>query len=208
MQGQYIQHGSTTPSILLSFINPTTGLPRTDLVFNTASLSIGYRRPGGTVQTLTLGTLATVDAAYASGGFINVSRGVYRLDLPTAAVLTGAISLGIVAVNMPTDVVMIPCVVALGPDDLSVASATPATIAAAVAAPSAATIADGVLGRTISGGASGGRTVSSALAGIRNRVVRSGATLTVYDVDDTTVLYTASVTSDAAAVPITGIDPV
>lgn len=68
-------------------------------------------------------------------------------------------------------------------------------------------IADTLLGRRISGGASTGRTVSQALATIRNKVDISGNTLTVYDVDDVTPLYTATITSSSAANPITGIDP-
>lgn len=68
-------------------------------------------------------------------------------------------------------------------------------------------IADTFLGRRISGGASTGRTVGQALATIRNKVSISGTTLTVYDVDDTTPLYTATITSSSTAEPITGIDP-
>lgn len=68
-------------------------------------------------------------------------------------------------------------------------------------------IADAVLGRNVAGGSSTGRTVKEALAFLRNKWTLAAGTLTVYDTDDTTVLWTASVTSDAAAVPVTGSDP-
>lgn len=71
-------------------------------------------------------------------------------------------------------------------------------------------IADRMLGRSIAGGTDGGRTVAQALAASRNRVVVDAATspptLTVYDVDDTTVLWTARVTTSRGD-PISGIDP-
>lgn len=67
--------------------------------------------------------------------------------------------------------------------------------------------ADALLDRTISGGANGGRDVTSALRFIRNRWVVSGGTLTVYLEDDTTSAWTAAVTGTPGADPITGTDP-
>lgn len=51
------------------------------------------------------------------------------------------------------------------------------------------------------------RTVRSALRAIRNKIVTSAGTLTVCKEDDTAVAWTAAVTEDAAANPITEIDP-
>jgi hypothetical protein len=68
-------------------------------------------------------------------------------------------------------------------------------------------IADTFLGRSIAGAANGGRTVTSALRMIRNRVTRSGATMSYHTEDDATVFTTAAITTDAGAAPITGIDP-
>lgn len=76
--------------------------------------------------------------------------------------------------------------------------------------PDSAAIADRLLRRSIAGGADGGRTVGQALAASRNRVVVDASTtpptLTVFDVDDSTVLWTARVTT-AKGDPISGIDP-
>lgn len=71
---------------------------------------------------------------------------------------------------------------------------------------SASNIADAILGRNIAGGSDGGRDVTSALRGIRNRRAISGGTLTVYEEDDSTSSWTAAVTT-AAGDPVTEVDP-
>lgn len=72
--------------------------------------------------------------------------------------------------------------------------------------PTAVQNADALLGRSIAGGVNGGRTVTSALRRVRNRLAIAAGTLTVYREDDTTVDHTAAVTT-AAGDPISEIDP-
>ncbi len=92
--------------------------------------------------------------------------------------------------------------VELGRIDAAVSTrATPADVPTAVAN------ADALLGRSIAGGANGGRTVTSALRRLRNRVRSAAGVLSVYREDDTTVDHTATVTT-AAGDPITEVDPV
>jgi hypothetical protein len=67
-------------------------------------------------------------------------------------------------------------------------------------------IADAVINRNIQGGSNTGRTVRQALAALRNKVVVSGGTMTVYATDDSASEWTASVTTTAGN-PITTIDP-
>jgi hypothetical protein len=67
--------------------------------------------------------------------------------------------------------------------------------------------ADALLGRNIAGGSDGGRMVKDALRFLRNRFAVSSGTLTVYQEDDTTTAWTASVTGDAAADPIVESNP-
>jgi hypothetical protein len=67
-------------------------------------------------------------------------------------------------------------------------------------------IADAVINRNIQGGSNTGRTVRQALAALRNKVVVSGGTMTVYATDDTASEWTASVATTAGN-PITTIDP-
>lgn len=76
-----------------------------------------------------------------------------------------------------------------------------------VSVPTANQNADALLARNIDGGSSAGRTVTQALAFLRNKWTLTGTILTVYDIDDTTVLWTATVSTDAAAVPVVGADP-
>lgn len=87
--------------------------------------------------------------------------------------------------------------------------ASPAAVGSAMTltAGERTSVADALLARNIKGGSSAGRIVSDALAFIRNRWVISGGTLTVYDTDDATILWTAAVTGTAGADPITGTDP-
>jgi hypothetical protein len=73
--------------------------------------------------------------------------------------------------------------------------------------PTAVENADALLARNVSGGSSTGRTVKQALHFLRNKWSISGTTLTVTDVDDTTPSWTATVGTDAAAVPIVSNDP-
>ena len=73
-------------------------------------------------------------------------------------------------------------------------------------APTTAQIADKILGRSLAGGADGGRTVSDALRSLRNKSAISGGTLTVYEEDDSTPAWTATVTT-AAGDPLSSIDP-
>lgn len=74
------------------------------------------------------------------------------------------------------------------------------------ALPTATENADALLGRNIAGGSSSGRIVSQALAFLRNRWVSASGTLTVYATDDTSVLWTASLTQTAGD-PVSAVDP-
>lgn len=85
--------------------------------------------------------------------------------------------------------------------------ATDAIDADALAADAANEIADALLARNVSGGSSTGRTVKQALHVLRNKVAVSGGTMTVYDVDDASSSWTASVTTTEGANPITAVDP-
>ena len=95
-----------TVDVFLQDSSSTTGAGLTGLTYNTSGLTCYYRK--GSTGTATAITLAsqTVGGAWTSGGFVEISAanmpGVYRLDLPDAAVdsagfvtlfLTGATNL-------------------------------------------------------------------------------------------------------------------
>ena len=68
------------------------------------------------------------------------------------------------------------------------------------------TVPDLMLNRNLAGGSAGGRTVRDALRASRNKVEISGGTLTVYAEDDTTVAWTAALTT-AARDALQSVDP-
>lgn len=245
MQNQYIQHGSATPSINLKFIVPSTGLSCTTLTNATAGLTLAYSRPGAANVNIALAA-QTVTGAWTAGGFVHRGDGVYRLDLPAAAVLTGVIQLTLLAALLPADVALVATVVALGPDDLGVAAPTQAGIASAsatavdgaladnfaalatlignvpglvwavsvrevttISAGIREAIADSFLGRTVTGGANGGRTVARFFLKGVARWLLSGTnnnTYTQYGVDDTTPAFTETLTRDSNG-SVIGSDP-
>jgi hypothetical protein len=82
----------------------------------------------------------------------------------------------------------------------------PAAPAAVSDIPTAVQNADALLGRNIAGGSSTGRTVTSALRRLRNRIAIAAGTMSVYEENDSTVDHTAAVTT-AAGNPISEINP-
>lgn len=91
-----IKAGATSQTIYVEILDSTstTGGRKTGLAYNTSSLTAYYVRNGGSATAITLATLAAANSAYSSGGFKEVDAtnmpGIYRLDLPDAAVAAGA----------------------------------------------------------------------------------------------------------------------
>lgn len=72
----------------------TAGAGKTGLAYSSAGLTAHYRRgTTGTPTAITLAALANAQAAWTSGGFVEVDAtampGVYRLDVPDAALAAG-----------------------------------------------------------------------------------------------------------------------
>jgi hypothetical protein len=91
---EYVYAGLTsqTIDIFLQDSSSTTGQGLSGLVFNSASLVASYRKGAtGSRTAITLAT-QTVAGAWSSGGFVEIDatdmKGVYRIDLPNAAVDT------------------------------------------------------------------------------------------------------------------------
>lgn len=74
-------------------IRNTSGALLTGVTFESAGAHCYYRRPGGSPVEITLATLANAQAAHADGGFVEIDAtnqpGMYRLDLPDAAIASG-----------------------------------------------------------------------------------------------------------------------
>ncbi len=87
--------GSTgrTVYVFIQDSTSTTGAGLTGLVYNSSGLTAYYVLPLAASAAITLATLAAVTTAWSSGGFKEVDAtncpGLYRLDLPNAAIASG-----------------------------------------------------------------------------------------------------------------------
>ena len=85
-----VKKGATNRSVTIRIIDSTDGTPETGVVWNTAGIDLWYRRESSAVVSVTEATLALLTTAHADGGFLHISHGEYRFDLPDAAFATGA----------------------------------------------------------------------------------------------------------------------
>lgn len=99
--------GAQSKQVIVRAIDNATGLPDETLLYNTAGLSLYYRREGGDNVSITLAELATpaINDPWLSGGFIHIDNGYYRLDIPDASLLAGVNSVLIHGVG--TDITII-----------------------------------------------------------------------------------------------------
>lgn len=86
--------GSTSVTIFAKLRDSTTGDGKTGLTSASAGAAVSYTRKGGTTTPITLSALGSANAAYSSGGMVEMdsvnAKGLYRFDLPDAACATGA----------------------------------------------------------------------------------------------------------------------
>lgn len=85
-----IDKGSTDQSVVVRIFDATSNQPDDTLTYATSSLALWYRREGGAKVSITPVTLATLATAHADGGFLTISDGYYRVDVPDAAFASGA----------------------------------------------------------------------------------------------------------------------
>jgi hypothetical protein len=85
-----VTKGSTDRSVTVDIIDSADGTPENAVVFNTSGIDLWYRREGAARTAITEATLAALTTAHTDGGFLLVSDGTYRVDLPDAAFATGA----------------------------------------------------------------------------------------------------------------------
>ncbi len=134
------------------------------------------------VLATNLGTLAGHDPGATLASRTNITGGV----ITTTTNLTNAPTVGDFTATMKT----------------SLSAATPVLSTAGNQA-----VADATLARNIGGSGNGTHTVGEALAALRNKVTIAGGVLTVYAADGTTTLWSANVTADGTAQPITAVAP-
>lgn len=97
-----VAKGSTSQSVYLEVLDSasTTGGRKTGIAFNAAGLTAYYTRNQAAAVAITLAT-QTAAGAYSSGGWVEVDAtnapGLYRLDVPNAAVASGVDSVVVTA---------------------------------------------------------------------------------------------------------------
>jgi len=88
-----VKAGATSVSVIIELRATTTNAPITGIA-HTDLTSASYLRQGGLRVAITLSALAAVDSAYSSGGWKELDAtnlpGLYRLDVPDAALIAGA----------------------------------------------------------------------------------------------------------------------
>jgi hypothetical protein len=172
---------------------------------------------------------ATTLANKNSGGASHISNGIYYAVLDdtdtdtlgslvvfvhVAGALTVRVECVVLAANVYDALVAASDKLQVHADEITnglitaAAVATGAIDADALAADAVTEIADEVLKRdwTLVTGAAA-RSVLNALRLLRNKVSISGSTMTVTEEDDTTGAWTATVTTNASANPVTAVDP-
>lgn len=85
-----VLRGSTDQSVVIRIIDATDGTPETGVEHNTSGIDLWYRREGEAKVSITEAALASADAAHSDGGIEHLGDGYYRVDLPDAAVASGA----------------------------------------------------------------------------------------------------------------------
>jgi hypothetical protein len=84
---------SETAEVFIQDSSKTDGSGLTGLVYNTANLTCYYSFPRGASTAVTLATLGSATAAWATGGFKEIDAtnkpGCYRFDIPNALLASG-----------------------------------------------------------------------------------------------------------------------
>jgi hypothetical protein len=158
-----------------------------------ASVTAQWYRQGDAAPTaITLVALGSANAAWASGGWREISAanlpGMYRLDIPNAAFASGA------------DWVAL---------QLSVTGSFGFDIPYRLQ--SSALVPDQILKRDMSAvevaGSAAGRSLLNAIRLLRNRWSTTPTAITVYKEDDATPAWTGALSTAVGAAQITSVDP-
>lgn len=163
--------GSTDVSVEVRAFTASTGLPKTDLAYNTATLAAKYQRGAtGAATSITMAT-QTSTGAHSDGGFVHKNAGVYRFDIPDAAVAAGA-DFVTISLDGVTDVVLTVARI-----EITGANPRSATTDANVVSIDGATSPERslswlglfrLLGAKVAGVTTGGGTTSEVYKGLRN----------------------------------------
>lgn len=85
-----IKKGATDQSVAIRFVDSADGSPETGISHDTGGIALWYRRDGGAKTAITPAALSALTDAHTDGGLEHISDGYARIDLPDAAVASGA----------------------------------------------------------------------------------------------------------------------
>lgn len=106
-----VKKGATDQSVVIRIVDATDGTPETGVAYNTSGIDLWYRREGATKTGITEASLSALNDAHTDGGILHIGDGYYRLDLPDAAVASGAN--GVVIGGTVTGMIVVGCYVHL-----------------------------------------------------------------------------------------------
>jgi hypothetical protein len=106
-----IKAGSTDVSVVLRVVDATDGTPETAVDHATSGIDLKYRREGAAAVDITEAALAALTTAHTDGGVEQIGAGYIRVDLPDAAVASGAA--GVLVFGSITGMVVIGCYIQL-----------------------------------------------------------------------------------------------
>ena len=86
---QQINKGAANPTVRVYVVDNPAGTPETSASASGTGLTLWYERERGGRTTFTAFNLLNTSASWTQGGFIHISDGYYRMDIPDAAVTTG-----------------------------------------------------------------------------------------------------------------------
>lgn len=88
--GLQIKAGSINRSVRVRVLDSADGTPETGIVYNTAGIALWYQREGGLKVPIAPASLSALTDAHADGGFLHISDGYCRVDVPDAAWAAGS----------------------------------------------------------------------------------------------------------------------
>lgn len=180
-----VQVNGGTVTAATSVTNPVTAGTVTD--------KTGYGLAAGTYSGVTVGVNNVAAGSYSGVTIAGVTSGVTLLNGAYSGVTISGVNSGVTV---------------LAGGIAATSFAAGAVDAAALSTDAEDSIADALLARNVAGGSSTGRLVKEALYALRNKVAIDGSIVTVYQVNDTTSAWTASVaTVSANSGVIQVIDP-
>ncbi len=116
--------GATSQSVELFIIDSTDGTPETGVLWNTAGIDLKYRRKDAVAVSITEAALTSpaLTDTWETGGFLEIGNGVYRLDLPDAAIASASGIDRVVVFGTVTGMVVLPVTIHLTDFDLNSAA--------------------------------------------------------------------------------------